>query len=156
MKSVEVLLAETTTVLKEAGKTAIAEMILNNPGSIEQRLAEATKVCKEFKIKLPGDRALTEARPAIKRKNFGSAVNFQESASASALPAREERIAECARDFGFSQREASIYLGFGDPGNDVKESDSVITERAARWKKYCCVLKEAECMSLAKRGLEPR
>lgn len=142
MKSLEQQLSEAFDSLITAGKKSfVTELIAETGVTIEQKLSRAIAKCRELRIR--------EAKPVL-RKN-GS--RFSESAAGQ--PDKETRIAQCAKDFHVSFREASLYLGFGDPGVDVKESDSAIKERADRWRKYTSLITENDAMTLAKRGVEP-
>lgn len=91
--------------------------------------------------------------PRIARKN-GSTV-LAESNQNDREENESDRIAHYAKKLRCSIREATIFATGKDPGPNVEESSGLIAERAARWKKYCGVLSEQDCRTLAEKGLEP-
>lgn len=142
MKSVEQRLSETYGSLKGAGQQSfVTELIAESGPTLEQKLNRAIEKCKELNI------VIAESR-RVQRKNYGT-----HPAAKRTVP--KDRITQVMEGFRLSYRESCVYLGLPDPGKDVTDSDSVVKERAERWRRYCGSLTEAECMKLARKRIEP-
>jgi hypothetical protein len=140
MRSLEQKFSEAASAAKRAGVDVTPFL---TGGSVEQRYNRLNEhlVTKGITIK-------ESAAPRIRRNN-GRSVEVTESDKNAA------RVQGTMKKFNCGFREASILCGLPDPGPGAKEQDTVLAERAARWKKYAPTLTETECQNLASRGIEP-
>lgn len=120
--------------LKEAVKDCINE---------EHRLSVLKALAKKHNVKPVAEAA------KIKRNNGSGSVEITESDK------NAERVQAYMKKARCSFREASIIVLGVDPGNAAKEPNTVVVERAARWKKFGGLLTEQECQRLAEKGIEP-
>jgi hypothetical protein len=133
----------------------LTEKIVTSGKLTAVQINESMQSCSTEKERFESLQSLAIAKKVgakpVERKN-GSA--FTESA-APVRPTKEERIADYARKMKCSFREAALFLGYKDIGPNVNESKSVVEARAARWRKYCGVISEADVRTLAEKGVEP-
>jgi hypothetical protein len=89
----------------------------------------------------------------IVRNNGGRADVFE---SAGGRPSDDERVQAAMKKHKCSFREAHVMCGLPDPGPNMTESVSAVTDRAKRWMRYSPTISEADAMSMALKGIEPR
>jgi len=102
--------------------------------------AEIRKMCRAAGV--------TESKKVVRNNGRGS-VEISESDK------KSQRVQQYMKKARCSFREASIALFGTDPGKDAKVPDTVIAERAAKWRKYAPTITEQEATILALKGIEP-
>jgi hypothetical protein len=141
MKSLEAQFVEIKTALLDGKKCVEADLTpFTAFPTMEQRLSELKKYA--------AGKGITESKKIVRNNGRGS-VEITESDK------KTERVQQYMKKARCSFREASIALFGTDPGKDAKLPDTVIAERAAKWRKYAPTISEQEAMTLALKGIEP-
>jgi hypothetical protein len=136
--------------------TALVEDTVLNGKLTSVEINEAVAGCdsSEKKLaKLKKRLSIKENKPTRIIRNNGGRVDFTESAG---RPDNEERVKQYQKKFKCSFREAHIACGLPDPGPNMTESVNAITDRAKRWKRFSPSISEADALSIALKGVEPR
>jgi hypothetical protein len=134
-------LVETTITSGKLTGVEIKEAVANFDGP-EKKLAALKK---KLNIK--------ETKSGRITRNNGGRVDFSESAG---RPSNEERVQAAMKKNKCSLREAHVLCGLPDPGPNMTESVTAITDRVKRWRRYSPSMSEADAMAMALKGIEPR
>jgi hypothetical protein len=140
MKSLEAQFVEIKAALLDGKKCVEADLTpFTAFPTMEQRLSELKKYA--------AGKGITESKKIV--RNNGRSVEISESDK------KSQRVQQYMKKARCSFREASIALFGTDPGKDAKVPDTVIAERAAKWRKYAPTITEQEATTLALKGIEP-
>jgi len=142
-------IAKLTEQLAKSGKVQQFQIVEALESGSNQRerfdALQSLAITKRINIK--------ENKPGGITRNNGGRVDFTESAG---RPSNEDRVKQYQKKFNCSFREAHIACGLPDPGPNMTESVNAITDRAKRWRRFSPSMSEADAMSMALKGVEPR
>jgi hypothetical protein len=160
MKSIHQIYAETADALREKSRKALSEAISANVGgSLEEGIALMEKALQKRNMKKNPKTDLWESCPVRKHNGANTKCSFlfDESDHGNWTPvgADADKVAQYAKEFRVSLREAAIICGLPDPGPSCGQSDDAKRELREAWAPMKGLLKESEIEQLVKRGIRP-